>query len=240
MVSSRAMPSMRFPVILFLVIMALFGGRALYRMERAPVAGAILAVLESPPALAGTSTPSAASVSDLPSVDVPARPVHVVPPDDGKPARPVTMTGRGGAPESHAAAAPPAVVPAAVTIKGAAKLAGGLSLTVGNRAVELFGVKPPHTGDRCAGTTQPPANCGDVARGALAARLKGNAAVSCRVPPGQRRAVPAALCVDATGVDLAGFLVAQGFALADPAQSYDYVGAETVARSQKRGLWRYR
>ena len=70
--------------------------------------------------------------------------------------------------------------------------------------------------------------------------LKANAAVSCRVPPGQRRAVAAALCIDAAGVDLAGFLVAQGFALADPAQSYDYVGAETVARSQKRGLWRYR
>jgi len=202
------------------------------------MAGAIMAVLESPPALAGTSTPSAVTVSDLPSVDVPARIVHVVPPDDGKPARPVTMTGRVGAPDSHAAATP--AVMAAVTIKGAAKLAGGLSLTVGNQAVELFGVKPPHTGDRCAGTTQPPGNCADIARSALAARLQGNAAVSCRVPPGQRRTVPAALCTDAAGVDLAGFLVAQGFALADPAQSYDYVGAETVARSQKRGLWRYR
>jgi endonuclease YncB( thermonuclease family) len=125
-------------------------------------------------------------------------------------------------------------------IKGPAKLAAGLSLTVGDRAIELFGVKLPRSGDRCAGTTQPSGNCGELARGALAARLKANAAVSCRVPPGQRRAVPAALCIDANGVDLAGFLVAQGFALADPAQSYDYVGAETVARSLKRGLWRYR
>ena len=237
MVNSRAMRLVRFPAILLFVIVALFGGRALYQMERAPVDGVVVALLESQPARAGTSAPSSAAASDLPSVDVPARPVHVVPPDDGKPARPATITGRGGTPDAHAAA-PPTTTPA--VIKGPAKLAAGLSLTVGDRAIELFGVKAPHSGDRCAGTTQPPGNCGDVARGALAARLKTNAAVSCRVPPGQRRAVPAALCVDAAGVDLAGFLVAQGFALADPAQSYDYVGAETVARSQKRGLWRYR
>lgn len=236
MVNSRAMRLVRFPAILFLVILALFGGRALYRMERVPESGAVLALLESPPALAGTSGPAAASGSDLPSVDVPARPVHVVPPDDGKPARPVTVTGRG-TPDAHAAALPTAT-PA--VIKGPATLAAGLSLRVGDRSIELFGVKLPHSGDRCAGTTPSSGNCGELARGALAARLKANAAVSCRVPPGQRRAVPAALCVDASGVDLAGFLVAQGFALADPAQSYDYVGAETAARSQKRGLWRYR
>jgi endonuclease YncB( thermonuclease family) len=236
MVNSRAMRLVRFPAILFLVISAVFGGRALYPMERATVGGTFVPLLESPPALAGTSGASADAGSDLPSVNVPARPVHVVPPDDGKPARPVTITGRGSAPDTHTA--PPITTPA--VFKGPAKLAGGLSLTVGDRAIELFGVKAPHSGDRCAGTTQPIGNCGDVARGALAARLKGNAAISCRVPPGQRRAVPAALCTDAAGVDLAGFLVAQGFALADPAQSYDYVSAETVARSQKRGLWRYR
>lgn len=206
-------------------------------MERAPAANAVMALLESPPALAGASTPSTSSGGDLPSIDVSARPVHVVPPDEGKPARPVTITGRVAAPDGRAAA-PPTATPA--VIKGPAKLAAGLSLTIGNRAVELFGVKVPRSGDRCAGATQPLGNCADVARGALAARLKGNAAVSCRVPPGQRRTVPAALCVDAMGVDLAGFLVAQGFALADPAQSYEYVGAETTARSQKRGLWRYR
>lgn len=236
MVNSCAMRLVRFPAILLLVIVAVFGGRALYQIERAPVGGAVVALLASPPALAGTSAPSNSAGSDLPSVEVPARPVHVVPPDDGKAARPVTITGRGGGADAHAAS--PTAAPA--VIKGPAKLAGGLSLTVGDRAIELFGVKAPHFGDRCAATTQPAGNCGDVARGALAARLKANAAVSCHVPPGQRRAVAAALCIDAAGVDLAGFLVAQGFALADPAQSYDYVGAETVARSQKRGLWRYR
>src|SRR5690349_19763799 len=96
----------RLPAILFLVMIALFGGRALYRMERAPVGGAVVALLEPPLALAGASTPSTPSGSDLPSVDVPARPVHVVPPDDSKPARPVTTTGRTGAPDARAAPPP--------------------------------------------------------------------------------------------------------------------------------------
>jgi len=227
----------RFLAVFLLVISALLGGRALYRLEPAPVRGATQTFLESTPAMADASAPSVLSgTSDLPSVEVPSRPVHAVPPDDGAPARPVTM-GRAPSAESRSPAPPSAP---AVIINGAAKLGGGFSLTVGQRAIELFGVKPAHSGDRCAGGAQPASNCGEVARGALAARLKANAAVSCRVPPGQRRAVPAALCTDAAGVDLGGFLVAQGFALADPTQSYDYVGAEGVARSLKRGLWRYR
>jgi endonuclease YncB( thermonuclease family) len=237
-VNLQVMRWVRFLAVFLLVMSALLGGGALYRLERAPASGATEAFLAPTLAMADASAPAAFSgSSDLPSVEVPSRPVHVVPADDGAPARPVTMMGRTPSAESRSPSPPPAQ---AVIINGAAKLGGGFSLTVGQRAIELFGVKPPHSGDRCAGGAQPSGNCGEVARGALAARLKVNAAVSCRVPPGQRRAVPAALCIDATGVDLAGFLVAQGFALADPTQSYDYVGAEEVARSLKRGLWRYR
>jgi endonuclease YncB( thermonuclease family) len=52
--------------------------------------------------------------------------------------------------------------------------------------------------------------------------------------------VPAAVCRDSAGIDLGGLLVAEGFALADPTQSYDYFGAEAAARQLRRGLWRYR
>ena len=37
-----------------------------------------------------------------------------------------------------------------------------------------------------------------------------------------------------------GMLVAEGFALADPTQSYDYFSAEAAARQLRRGLWQYR
>ena len=52
--------------------------------------------------------------------------------------------------------------------------------------------------------------------------------------------VPAAVCRDAGGADLGGMLVAEGFALADPTQSYDYFSAEAAARQLRRGLWQYR
>ncbi len=193
-----------------------------------------------PPTIAAPAPPP-----DLPTVDVKARPVHTVPDYTPAPA-PVTVLGRDGnalaPPETVARRAPPAPKQvAAAVISGAARVDNSVSLSVGVRIVPLFGVRAPANGDRCAVAPSPsPRGCGEVARDALAARLRFNATVSCRVPPGQRGGRGAAVCLDSTGVDLAGFLVGAGFALADPAQSYDYVGAETVARSYLRGLWRYR
>src|SRR5260221_404938 len=113
--------------------------------------------------------------------------------------------------------------------------------------------RPPASGDRCAaaGTAQGTTTlgngaqarrtlpCQEQAQDLLAARLAGKAKVSCRFPGGSRQDSPA-ICLDGDGVDLGGFLVAEGLALADPAQSYDYVGAEGIARAQKRGLWLFR
>ena len=67
-----------------------------------------------------------------------------------------------------------------------------------------------------------------------------NSAASPSSFPGGSRQDSPAICLDGDGVDLGGFLVAEGLALADPAQSYDYVGAEGIARAQKRGLWLFR
>lgn len=120
-------------------------------------------------------------------------------------------------------------------------MADAVSLTVSGRSVKLFGVRMPQVGDRCAMSAQAaPRACGDVAREILTTRLRANPTVSCRVPAGQRSAPPAAICLDASGVDLGGFLIAEGLVLADSSQSYDYVGAEGVAHSYRRGLWRYR
>ena len=57
---------------------------------------------------------------------------------------------------------------------------------------------------------------------------------------------PSTLCLvqtlnpHAAGIDLGAMLVAEGFALADPTQSYDYFSAEAAARQLRRGLWQYR
>jgi len=134
-------------------------------------------------------------------------------------------------------------------IAGTAEVSGATALRIGNRPLRLFGISPPASGDRCAaGGTAAIGNgaqarrtlpCLEQAQGTLAARLARKANVSCRFPAAAR-ADGAAICLDGDGVDLAGMLVAEGLALADPAQSYDYVGAESVARSQKRGLWLFR
>lgn len=213
------------------------------------------AVAVAPEPSAGSSQPAvqlaaAAPGDDLPVIEVPERVVHSVP-DEEPPPQPVTLKGRDGrdmrprsATQLAARPAMPAPSPSPAPmpmIRGAAHVGDVVSLMVQGRTVPLFGVKAPQAGDRCAAAPQmAPRSCGEVARAALAARLKANPAVSCRIPPGQRAAVPGAICLDSTGVDLAGFLIGEGLALADPAQSYDYAGAENVARSTRRGLWRYR
>lgn len=223
-----------------------------------PGSGGSVAADPAPTPAAAPETPASAQLAaapatdDLPTIDVPSRPVNVVPDHDTPPPHPVTIVGRDGRDmtprsdgaqlASRRAPPPPAPAPAptpAVTIRGSARLGEALTLSVQGRAVSLFGVQPPQPGERCSVGAQTAARtCVELAREALAARLKNNAAVSCRVPPGQRDGA-AAICLDSTGVDLGGFLVAEGFALADRAQSYDYVGAEGVARSFRRGLWRF-
>jgi len=236
---------------------ALLLALALWLMPEQSPPGAAQA--QGPPAVLAAIEPAAPrpqsvaeidkAPAELPTVDVKPRAVHTVPDTDAAPARPVTLKGRDGrdiTPRAPQVAARPAPAPPrgpgpAFTISGAARVGDVVSLSVRGRAVPLFGVKPPRAGDRCTvGAGLAPRDCGDVARQALAARLGANANVSCRVPPGQRGAGAAAICLDSLGVDLGGYLIAEGFALADAAQSYDYLGAEGVARSLRRGLWRYR
>jgi endonuclease YncB( thermonuclease family) len=192
------------------------------------------------------ATPAAAEPGgDLPTVEINQRPVHAVPDGDAPPAPPVTIKGRDG--RETALRAPPMPAhhtpspPPLTHISGAARVTDGVSLSVLGRKVRLFGVRAPEARDLCpASDSTAPRPCSDQARGALIARLAANDQISCQVPPGQRAPVPAAVCHDASGADLARMLVADGFALADPTQSYDYFGAEAAARQLRRGLWHYR
>ncbi len=222
------------------------------------VAGALLA-LDVPllPAEAQAPSPAATVLADaaaaptgeslpqLPTVEVAPRPVHTVPGYEPPPA-PVIFDGRAAgiaAPQLSERRAPPPmpVQRPTQTISGVAQLGELLSLSVGGHSVPLFGVRLPAIGDRCSAERRAaPRACSEVARAALATRLGAGGAVSCRIPPGQSNHRAAAICLDSRGVDLGGFLVGEGFALADRTQSYDYVGAEGVARSPRRGLWRFR
>jgi len=212
----------------------------------APAAGRRVAA--KPPLVLIDDAPGVVpSAPPLPTVEVSPRPVHTVP-DYTPPAAPVTFENgsrhpsESPRPQMATRRVPPAPRPATtMVVRGKARLGESLSLSVRGRALPLFGVRLPPSGDRCkTSATRAARACREMARQELAARLRRDSAVSCRVPPGQGRHRSAAICLDAAGVDLGGLLVGQGLALADRTQSYDYVGAEGVARSLHRGLWRYR
>jgi endonuclease YncB( thermonuclease family) len=121
---------------------------------------------------------------------------------------------------------------------GRARAAGPLALDVQGKIVALFGVRGAQPQDRC--NEGKGGACATAAQAALQAQLSGHPIVACRVPPGQRGGETSAICLDEQGNDLGRYLVIQGFALADSAQSYDYLPAEGAARTAKRGLWRNR
>jgi endonuclease YncB( thermonuclease family) len=122
---------------------------------------------------------------------------------------------------------------------GIATPSGGVELQVGTTTVELFGVKQPGPGEHCGAGAD--SDCREAAQRALAKQLGSTGKVSCHVPNIRPGIVVAfAICLDATGVDLGGYLIGAGLALADTGQSYDYVGAESIARNLKQGLWHSR
>jgi len=208
---------------------------------------------DAPPEASPPPTPAAsdavppvtapAAVPDLPTVEVKPRAVHTVPTDE-PPIPKVTLFDRNGKEIATRQASlptyvPPAPPPPIVPISGLGQAAGGTTLAVAGKTVRLFGVRVADPRDHCGLGPGDARNCSDVARDALAQRLRRYPNVSCQMPPGQR-GDPAAICVDLSGTDLGGFLVAEGFALADISQSYEYFGSEGVARYYRRGLWRNR
>lgn len=162
------------------------------------------------------------------------RPVHAVP-DEAPP-------GAGIRPFDRDARASLTPVPSGLRpnpiFSGVARADGGTTLAVAGKEVRLFGVRAAGPRDRC-GAAAGAGSCADAARDALSRRLRRSPRVSCQMPAGQI-GKPGAVCIDSSGIDLGGFLVAEGLALADTNQSYEYFGAEGVARSFRRGLWRYR
>lgn len=214
------------------------------------------------PATSASPPPAGQTVPELPTVSVASPGFHVVPSDrETKRLGPVTMSERNGrtftivpaapapstpspSPSAVATAAPPrpegfAPVVASAVFSGHARAAGSLTLDVQGQTVALFGVKPAGPQDRCAAGNGKSMSCAALAQAALARKLAGHSIVACRVPPGQRGGL-GAICLDEQGDDLGRFLVIEGLALADSAQSYDYLPAESAARSAKRGLWRFR
>jgi endonuclease YncB( thermonuclease family) len=206
-----------------------------------PLAQAAAAQTRVVPPVSKPDAPSpSAAVPALPTVEVRTRPVHAVPHEDPPVLKPRLFDRAGHeVPSRSVSLRPPAAPPAEPIFGGAAAATGGVTLEVAGRKVKLFGVRVADSSDRCGLGPRDDRNCAEVEKDALAQRLSRADRVSCHIPAGQP-GKPAAVCVDTTGTDLGGFLVAEGLALADTNESYEYFGAEGVARTFRRGLWRNR
>jgi endonuclease YncB( thermonuclease family) len=194
---------------------------------------------EAPP----PAEPAQPELPPLPEVKLSEHTIHPVPSDPGPPAPGSQGFNNSSRPMAQSdevafGARPLASKPTSKQFSGNATATGGVELKVDATPVALFGIKPAGNPDRCGAT--PDTDCAAAARQALAERLSAGTKISCRVPNPKPGPVVYAICLDSNGVDLSGFLIAQGLALADTGQSYDYVGAESVARSLKRGLWKFR
>jgi endonuclease YncB( thermonuclease family) len=249
--TDRARPRHWILTISVLVVLAILAGRRLMAPHPSvpePVVASVV-VLPAPsepvPAPApATPAPVAAppTLAPLTSVEVTPRPIREVPPEKNPPPPDSTSLDMTRPPPGAAGQRPSegSTRPAPKQFLGAARVTGATSLTVGAIPVQLFGVKPPLPGDRCelAGT---PTNCVELAKRRLQERFGRSDQVNCRTPNPQPGLVVAfAICLDANGIDLGSFLLNEGLALADTGQSYDYVGAEGVARTLKHGLWKFR
>jgi len=206
----------------------------------APVAAAPAAKPLAPPPIAPAAVkppPKPAAPPPLPALpmeQVSVAPEHMVP-DDGPPPPPGRKLDLRGfdAGDDATSPAPPPHAPR--YFSGLARVTGDTSLEVGRVPVVLFGIRAPEPGTRCPGGI----SCKDAAEQTLTSRL-GKGKVSCRSPVPNAGVVAFAICLDGEGIDLGGALIDDGFALADTGQSYDYVGAEGVARNLHRGLWQAR
>ena len=205
-----------------------------------PVAAPVAAV----PVVAPPADPNA----DLPSIEIAPRVARPVPGDsESEPAPHVTIERRDGRVIAERSTPvpqrpPPRASQAALdpgAIAGPARPVSGPILSVDGRTVRLFGVRPADAREHCGPGGGVAASCILAANAAIAARLGGNAGVTCTMPPGQR-GDPAFICRDASGLDLGGMLVAQGLALVDTGSSYQYMSAQDAARVAHQGLWRYR
>jgi len=127
----------------------------------------------------------------------------------------------------------------ATDLSGLAVVNEDATLSLHERHVALWGIHVPHSADECQVYSRP-AGCGAPASRALKTRVQGF--VQCERQAQRADGVIEALCrVDEpgydTGLDLAAWLVDQGWAVPLPDAPFEYHVLERLARQTGRGLW---
>ena len=126
------------------------------------------------------------------------------------------------------------------TIRSYAIVQDDATLRVQGKTIRLFGLYIPPTEPGCATVLRPPA-CGSRAVRALELKIQGF--VECLPQQRYTDGSIGAICYAREGsildppVDLGGWLIEQGFAVAGPDAPFEYGVLEKIARTNRRGVW---
>ena len=129
---------------------------------------------------------------------------------------------------------------AAAEFGGNAFVQDDATLKVAGRMVRLHGIYIP-TGGRFCETRLRPVRCQTRAALALDFRIQGF--VRCRETGQFADGSIEAICsvdagsINAPRIDLGGWLISQGWAVAAPEAPFEYVALEKIARTQGFGVW---
>ncbi|GJD66585.1 thermonuclease family protein [Methylobacterium frigidaeris] len=124
---------------------------------------------------------------------------------------------------------------AADPIVGRASVTDGDTLVIRGYRIRLFGIDAPEGAQLCQDAGGKDYRCGQKAALALSDKI-GAATVTCESKDQDRYGRIVAVCT-ATGIDLNGWMVGEGHALAYRQFSTVYVPQEDAARAAKRGIW---
>jgi endonuclease YncB( thermonuclease family) len=112
----------------------------------------------------------------------------------------------------------------------------GERLVVKGQHMRLYGIDAFEPGQTCLDRHDNPWHCGTAAKAALAELVQGHA-IACTVIADKPKDGYLARCTGRDGIDLGGYLVRAGLALADPQDGKTYAADQAAAKAAAAGAW---
>jgi endonuclease YncB( thermonuclease family) len=119
---------------------------------------------------------------------------------------------------------------------GADQIINGDTLVVEGQHMRLYGIDAFEPDQTCLDRQGRPWHCGTAAKAALAGLVQGEA-IACTVVTDEPKDGYIARCNGRDGIDLGGYLVRAGLALADPQDGKAYLADQAAAKAAAAGAW---